>query len=240
MTRKIVVGSRESALAVVQSMALIDHLKARCPELEIQLLTMKTTGDKILDRTLDKVGGKGLFVKELDLALRERRADLTTFGKIIGGGMPVGAYGGRREIMEMVAPLGPVYQAGTLSGNPVAMAAGMAQLQLLRDTPDFYANLNAAGDRFFGALEKILTGAGVPHCLNHVGSLGCVFFTAEAVTDYPSAQKSDTARYTEYFRAMLERGIWLAPSQFEAMFLSPAHTDEDLDAVLSALREFTP
>ena len=166
------------------------------------------------------------------------RPDLTTFGKIIGGGMPVGAYGGRREVMEMVAPLGPVYQAGTLSGNPVAMAAGMAQLKLLRDTPDFYKNLNAAGDGFFAGMEAILTDAGVPHCLNHIGSLGCVFFTGAAVTDYPSAQSSDTGRYTEYFRAMLDRGIYLAPSQFEAMFLSSAHTAEDLAAALAAVKEF--
>jgi glutamate-1-semialdehyde 2,1-aminomutase len=164
--------------------------------------------------------------------------DLTTFGKIIGGGMPVGAYGGRRDVMEMVAPSGPVYQAGTLSGNPVAMAAGMCQLQLLRDMPGLYAQLNAAGDGFFAAMEEILTAAGVPHCLNHICSLGCVFFTGEKVVDYPSAQKSNTARYTEYFRAMLERGVYLAPSQFEAMFLSAAHTAEDLDAALGAVKEF--
>ena len=164
--------------------------------------------------------------------------DLTTFGKIIGGGMPVGAYGGRREIMEMVAPCGPVYQAGTLSGNPVAMAAGLAQLRLLRDTPDLYKDLNAAGDRFFSAMEEILTAAGVPHCLNHIASLGCVFFTGEDVFDYPSAQKSDTGRYTEYFRAMLDKGIYLAPSQFEAMFLSRAHTPRDLETTLDAVKEF--
>lgn len=164
--------------------------------------------------------------------------DLTTFGKIIGGGMPVGAYGGKREIMEMVAPLGPVYQAGTLSGNPVAMAVGLTQLMLLRDTPNFYENLNAAGDRFFAELDAILTAADVPHCLNHIGSLGCVFFTGEEVFDYPSAQKSDTDRYTAYFRAMLDSGIYLAPSQFEAMFLSSAHTAEDLKVALSAVKEF--
>ncbi len=165
------------------------------------------------------------------------RPDLTTFGKIIGGGMPVGAYGGRRDIMEMVAPLGPVYQAGTLSGNPVAMAAGITQLTLLRDTPGLYEDLNAAGDRFFTALDGILTGAGVPHRLNHIASLGCVFFTPEEVFDYPSAQKSDTARYSEYFAAMLSRGVYLAPSQFEAMFLSCAHTPEDLARVLDAVKE---
>lgn len=164
--------------------------------------------------------------------------DLTTFGKIIGGGMPVGAYGGRRDIMSMVAPTGPVYQAGTLSGNPVAMAAGLAQLRLLRDTPDLYENLNRAGDEFFTALDGILDKAGVPHCTNHVGSLGSVFFTPERVRDYAGAQTSDTGRYTAYFKHMLDRGVYLAPSQFEAMFLSTTHTSEDLQKTLNAVREF--
>ena len=166
------------------------------------------------------------------------RADLCTFGKIIGGGMPVGAYGGRKEIMEKVAPLGPVYQAGTLSGNPVAMAAGLAQLRILKDTPDFYGTLNAKADLFFTKMGKILKEAGVKATLNHVGSLGCVFFTEEAVTDYASAKQSDTGRFTEYFRFMLENGIYLAPSQFEAMFLSSAHTTEDLEETLDAVRRF--
>ena len=166
------------------------------------------------------------------------RPDLTTFGKIIGGGMPVGAYGGRRDIMSMVAPMGPVYQAGTLSGNPVAMAAGLAQLKLLRDTPDLYAKLNRAGDEFFAALDGILSDAGVPHCVNHVGSLGCVFFTPEKVGNYAEAQTSDTGRYAAYFKHMLGSGIYLAPSQFEAMFLSTAHTPEDLRRTLDAVREF--
>ena len=165
--------------------------------------------------------------------------DLTTFGKIIGGGMPVGAYGGRKEIMEKIAPLGPVYQAGTLSGNPVAMAAGLAQLRVLNDMPDlFYAALNAKGDDFFTALDAVLSENGIPHCLNHIGSLGCVFFTDAPVTDYASAQTSDTALYTRYFKHMLDRGIYLAPSQFEAMFLSAAHSAEDLDATLAAAKEF--
>ena len=166
------------------------------------------------------------------------RPDLTTFGKIIGGGMPVGAYGGRRDIMSMVAPTGPVYQAGTLSGNPVAMAAGLAQLRLLRDTPDLYKKLNRAGDEFFTELDGILDKAGVPHCTNHVGSLGSVFFTPERVRDYAGAQTSDTGRYTAYFKHMLDRGVYLAPSQFEAMFLSTAHTSEDLQKTLNAVREF--
>ena len=167
------------------------------------------------------------------------RPDLTTFGKIIGGGMPVGAYGGRREIMERIAPLGPVYQAGTLSGNPVAMAAGLAQLKLLRDTPEFYETLNRAGDEFFTALGDTLTKNGVPHCLNHTGSLGCVFFTdGAAVRDYDGAQKSDTARFAAWFRHMLDRGIYLAPSQFEAIFLSAAHSAADLERTLDAAKEF--
>lgn len=166
------------------------------------------------------------------------RPDLTTFGKIIGGGMPVGAYGGRRDIMSMVAPTGPVYQAGTLSGNPVAMAAGLAQLKLLRDTPDLYAKLNRAGDEFFTTLDGILNDAGVPHCLNHVGSLGSVFFTPEKVSNYAGAQTSDTWKYTAYFKHMLDSGVYLAPSQFEAMFLSTAHTEADLQRTLDAVREF--
>lgn len=166
------------------------------------------------------------------------RPDLTTFGKIIGGGMPVGAYGGRRDIMSMVAPTGPVYQAGTLSGNPVAMAAGLAQLKLLRDTPDLYAKLNRAGDEFFTMLDGILNDAGVPHCLNHVGSLGSVFFTPEKVSNYAGAQTSDTGKYTAYFKHMLDSGVYLAPSQFEAMFLSTAHSAEDLRKTLDAVREF--
>ena len=166
------------------------------------------------------------------------RADLCTFGKIIGGGMPVGAYGGRRDVMGVVAPLGAVYQAGTLSGNPVAMAAGLAQLKLLRNTPDFYQTLNRAGDAFFASLDAILAEAGAEHCLNHVGSLGCVFFTKGRVRDYAAARTSDTARFSGWFRHMLERGIYLAPSQFEAMFLSSAHTQEELERTLDAAREF--
>ena len=164
--------------------------------------------------------------------------DLTTFGKIIGGGMPVGAYGGRREIMEHIAPLGPVYQAGTLSGNPVAMAAGLAQLKLLAEEPDFYGKLNRTGDGFFPLLSTALRENGIPHCLRHVGSLGCVFFTEGEVNDYADAQKSDTARFAAWFRHMLSRGVYLAPSQFEAIFLSSAHSPEDLEKTIAAAKEF--
>ncbi len=163
--------------------------------------------------------------------------DLTTYGKIIGGGMPVGAYGGRKDVMSLVAPIGSVYQAGTLSGNPVAMAAGYAQLKVLKDTPSFYEELNQKADRFFTSLDEILTDLGIEHCLNHVGSLGCVFFTDKQVRDYESAQTSNTDHYRTYFKQMLEQGIYLAPSQFEAMFLSASHTDEDLERTLDVVRK---
>ena len=166
------------------------------------------------------------------------KPDLTTFGKIIGGGMPVGAYGGRKEIMEQVAPLGPVYQAGTLSGNPVAMAAGIAQLTVLKETPNFYKDLNEKSDRFFTEMDSILNNAHIPHCLNHIGSLGCVFFTREKVKDYDSAQTSRTRKFRIFFRHMLDKHIYIAPSQFEAMFISSAHTQEDLELTLEAVREF--
>ena len=166
------------------------------------------------------------------------RPDLTTFGKIIGGGMPVGAYGGRREVMEMVAPVGPVYQAGTLSGNPVAMAAGLAQLRLLHEKPQIYESLNQESTWFFGEIEKILDQAGIHACVNHVGSLGSIFFTDRAVVDEQSARTSDTGRFTDYFRHMLGHGIYVAPSQYEAMFVSAAHTHEDLEQVLGVIREY--
>ena len=165
------------------------------------------------------------------------RADLLTYGKIIGGGMPVGAYGGRKELMSLVAPLGGVYQAGTLSGNPVAMAAGLAQLRLLKDTPNFYDDLNNTAERFFSGLREVFAASGKGFSLNHVGSLGCVFFTDKTVQNYEDAQSSDTGRFTEYFRRMLAKGVYLAPSQFEAMFLSSAHTEEDLARTLDAARE---
>ncbi len=156
------------------------------------------------------------------------RADLTTFGKIIGAGMPVGAYGGRREIMSLVAPSGPVYQAGTLSGNPVAMAAGLAQLNLLRTHPEIYQKLDELGKRLRAGLKRAL-----PHCkVNGVGSLSCVFFTEHPVTDYATARASDTDAFRRYFAHMLENGVYLAPSQFEAMFLSYAHTEGDIDRLI--------
>lgn len=158
--------------------------------------------------------------------------DLTTFGKIIGAGMPVGAYGGRRCVMETVAPLGSVYQAGTLSGNPVAMAAGTCMLRLIRQNPGLYAMLDQNGDYFFTALAEIIRKAGLHYQVNHIGSLGCLFFTQEKPTDSRSAKTSDTKAYGAYCRYMLRHGVYLAPAQFEAMFLSAAHTKELLDRTL--------
>lgn len=164
--------------------------------------------------------------------------DLLTFGKIIGAGMPVGAYGGRRDIMEMVAPAGPVYQAGTLSGNPVAMAAGITQLTILKEHPEIYEKLNRMSDDFYGSLKKIVQQAKVPCQVNHIGSLGCVFFTKNPVSDYESAKTSDTVKYADYFKYMLEHGVNLAPAQFEAMFLSAAHKKDELDKVLELVQEY--
>lgn len=161
--------------------------------------------------------------------------DLTTFGKIIGGGMPVGAYGGRREIMELVAPMGGVYQAGTLSGNPVAMAAGMAQLSILKEHPEYYEDLNRKGDWFYGQIQRLLKEKGKPWRVNHVGSLGCLYFTEQNVDNYQSAKTSDTKIFAEYFNYLLEHGIYIAPSQFEAMFLSVAHTQEMLQGALERI-----
>ncbi|MEY8390233.1 glutamate-1-semialdehyde 2,1-aminomutase [Lachnospiraceae bacterium 45-W7] len=164
--------------------------------------------------------------------------DLTTLGKIIGGGMPVGAYGGRREIMEMVAPLGGVYQAGTLSGNPVAMAAGLAQLTLLKEHPNYYQELNQKADWFYGKMRGLVEKEDLPCQVNQAGSLGCLYFTKQKVVDYQSAKTSDTRAFAEYCNYMLGQGIYLAPSQFEAMFLSLAHTEEMMERVLQDMLTF--
>ena len=164
--------------------------------------------------------------------------DLTTYGKIIGAGMPVGAYGGRKEIMEMVSPAGPVYQAGTLSGNPIAMAAGLTQLRILYENPDIYQKLEKKGEKLYGSITEILAEKQAPCRVNHIGSLGCVFFTTEPVTDYASAKTSDTKAYADYFHYMLNHGVHLAPAQFEAMFLSDAHTSEDIEKTLELVRNY--
>ncbi|MFG6383551.1 MAG: glutamate-1-semialdehyde 2,1-aminomutase [Lachnospiraceae bacterium] len=164
--------------------------------------------------------------------------DLTTFGKIIGGGMPVGAYGGKREIMEIVAPLGGVYQAGTLSGNPIAMTAGITQLTILKEHPEYYLELNKKADKFYKKIQDILQKEGYPYKVNHVGSLGCLYFTETEVIDYESAKTSDTKAFANYCNYMMEQGIYLAPSQFEAMFLSLAHTDEILEKTLEMIEQY--
>jgi len=166
------------------------------------------------------------------------RPDITTLGKIVGGGMPVGAYGGRREIMEMVSPAGPVYQAGTLSGNPIAMAAGLTQLKYLYEHQEVYKNLEEKGQKLYGGIEEILKEAGSEYHVNHVSSLGSLFFAKEEVVDYTSAKSSDTKAFADYFLAMLKQGIHLAPSQFEAMFLSTAHSDEVLEDTLTKIRNY--
>lgn len=163
------------------------------------------------------------------------RPDLVTYGKIIGAGMPVGAYGGRKEIMEMVSPAGPVYQAGTLSGNPIAMAAGLTQLRYLLAHPEIYTELEEKGRKLYGGIEKILEEKGLSFQMNHEGSLGSLFMTKEPVVDYTSAKTSDTKAFAEYFKYMLSQGIHMAPSQFEAMFLSAAHTEEDIEKTLEAI-----
>ena len=158
--------------------------------------------------------------------------DLTCLGKIIGGGLPVGAYGGRAEIMDRVAPDGPVYQAGTLSGNPLAMAAGLAMLKVVR-RPGFYEELEEKSDWFAAEMTGILARVGVPTVLNRVGSMMTCFFTTDPVRDYESALRADTDRYGRYFRAMLDGGVWLAPSQFEAAFISAAHGRDHLEKALA-------
>ncbi|HHY60283.1 MAG TPA: glutamate-1-semialdehyde 2,1-aminomutase [Clostridia bacterium] len=159
--------------------------------------------------------------------------DLTTLGKIIGGGLPVGAYGGKREIMEMVAPQGPVYQAGTLSGNPLAMTAGLTTLRLLQE-PGVYEELERKSKRLEEGLKEAARAAGVTTTFNRVGSMFTTFFTAQPVIDLTTATSSDTQAFAKFFRIMLDQGIYLAPSQFEAAFVSLAHSDEDIDRTVEA------
>ena len=165
-----------------------------------------------------------------------QKPDLTVLGKIVGGGLPVGAYGGRTDIMSKIMPAGPVFQAGTLSGNPLAMAAGLATLRELREHPP-YERLEQLGQTLAAGLEKAATAAGLPHQVARVGSMWTLFFNAEPVTDYDSATKSDTARFAGFFWAMMDRGVYLPCSQFEAAFLSAAHSTEHIEQTLAAARE---
>ena len=161
--------------------------------------------------------------------------DLTTLGKVIGGGLPVGAYGGRADIMNMVAPAGPVYQAGTLSGNPLAVSAGLAALRRLAADPP-YGKLEKLGARLEAGLTAAAKSAGVVARVNRVGSMFTMFFTDREVTDFPSAKTSDTTRFNSFFHAMLDKGIYLPPSQFEAAFISAAHSESDIDQTIEAAR----
>jgi glutamate-1-semialdehyde 2,1-aminomutase len=169
--------------------------------------------------------------------LYDIQPDLTTLGKIIGGGLPVGAYGGKKEIMNLVAPNGPMYQAGTLSGNPLAMSAGHETLSILTEEGDFYNRLERKSRRLADGIEKNIKELKLPATQNRVGSMSTLFFTSQAVRDYRSALQADTKRFGVYFREMLERGIYLAPSQFEAGFVSIAHTEEDIDRTIQASNE---
>lgn len=160
--------------------------------------------------------------------------DLTTLGKIVGGGMPMGAYGGKREIMQMVSPDGPVYQAGTLSGNPVATAAGIETLKILKEDPEIYQRLEIKTKKLAQAVKEA---AGEKVFVNQIGSLMSVFFTSKEVKNYEDAVSSDTEKYAQYFQDMLGRGIYLAPAQFEAMFVSDAHTEEDIKKTCQMMKE---
>jgi glutamate-1-semialdehyde 2,1-aminomutase len=163
--------------------------------------------------------------------------DLTTLGKIIGGGLPVGAYGGRREIMDLVAPTGPVYQAGTLSGNPLAMAAGLATLRATGE-PGFYERLEELGRRWRQGMNEAASAGGVPFAINQVGSMASIFFTGGPVTDFATAASSDTEAFKNFFWHMISRGVYLAPSQYEAGFISTAHSERDLEMTCEAAGEW--
>ncbi|MBC6368799.1 glutamate-1-semialdehyde 2,1-aminomutase [Algoriphagus sp. AK58] len=163
--------------------------------------------------------------------------DMTTLGKIIGGGMPVGAYGGKKEIMEFVSPAGPVYQAGTLSGNPIAMAAGLTMLNYLNTHPEVYTRLNEIGMQLASGIASINHRLGHDFTVNQLGSMYSLFFTEESVVDFETAKKSDTALFGKYFQGMLKRGVYLAPSQFESLFLSTALTDDLIAQILQAHEE---
>jgi glutamate-1-semialdehyde 2,1-aminomutase len=165
------------------------------------------------------------------------KPDLSTFGKIIGGGLPVGAFGGRKDVMEILSPSGPVYQAGTLSGNPLAMAAGYAALSYIKEHPEIYLQLEKSSMYLENGFKENLKAVGKNYAMNRVGSMMCMFFTEERVDDFKSAVKSDTTLYGKYFHEMLNRGIYLAPAQFEALFVSTAHSKEDLDKTINAHKE---
>lgn len=165
--------------------------------------------------------------------------DMTTLGKIIGGGLPVGAYGGKAELMDLVAPAGPVYQAGTLSGNPLAVAAGLKTLEIIR-RPGFYENLEKRSQKLAEGLSQAASRAGMPLQVNRVGSMLTPFFTPAQVTDYRSARQADTEAFARFFLALLDRGVYFPPSQFESLFVSSAHTDGDIDETVEKAAQIFP
>ena len=197
-------------------------------------------------RDLTRKNGSLLIVDEVITGFRLRngsvqnlygiQADLTTLGKIIGGGLPVAAYGGSVAIMDRVAPLGPVYQAGTLAGNPLAMRAGIATLDQL-SAPGLYERIQKLATILVTGIREALRAENIPGQVNAIGSLATLFFAQDPVNDYSGAKKSDTKRYTQYFRNMLDRGIFLAPSQFEASFISVAHSESDIESAIKAAQE---
>jgi glutamate-1-semialdehyde 2,1-aminomutase len=206
---------------VLPQPGFLEGLRKLCDEAGILLILDEVmTGFR-----LSKAGYQGLT---------DVKPDLTTLGKIIGGGLPVGAYGGRADIMDYVSPAGPVYQAGTLSGNPLAMAAGLAMLSYLDEHPEVYHRLEKTGARLEAGLRAANETAGRNLTLNRIGSMYTLFFTENSVTDFGSAKTSDLPAYGRYFHAMLDRGVYLAPSQFESLFLSTALTDELVDEVVAA------
>jgi glutamate-1-semialdehyde 2,1-aminomutase len=168
------------------------------------------------------------------VALYDVTPDLITLGKVVGGGLPLAAYAGRRDIMQTVAPVGPMYQAGTLSGNPVAVAAGLSTLRQLRE-PGVFDAIVAKTDRLMNGIRDAAAGAGVPAYVTSAGTLGCVFFTNERVTSWDEAARCDTARFSRYFHSLLNQGIYVPPSQYEAIFLSSAHSDADIDRTIAAV-----
>jgi len=160
--------------------------------------------------------------------------DMTTLGKIIGGGMPVGAYGGKKEIMDFVSPLGPVYQAGTLSGNPIAMTAGLCMLRYLNAHPETYTYLEKISSYIVSGIKDSLQALGLPFTVNQIGSMYSLFFTDQKVKDFATAKTSDIHKFARYFQSMLHQGIYLAPSQFESLFISTAITEEIADKIIEA------
>ncbi len=166
------------------------------------------------------------------------KPDIVTYGKIIGAGMPVGAYGGRKDVMSVVAPLGNVYQAGTLSGNPIAMCAGITQLKILKDSPEIYTYVDKLGKRFRDGVQKVFKEYKKQVNVSGIGSLSCIYFTQNKVCDYRTAKTSDTEEFAKYFTHMLSKGNYFGPSQFEAIFISAAHTSKDIDKTLEDITEY--